>query len=179
MEHKLNEFGNVFGKGEYALTPRNLQKLVSNCKDFQAAGHKWVWALQDNLGIKPTGERGDRFHQIQAALKDSKHPDVVALLAAMNDCPVNVIPTRTLRPTAPLGPRKGISNTQRDIAIKAMVTAGVTPEQIAEFNKECDAHNKKMEEERAAKAATTDPSVALKKLGYSQEKIDALLKKAQ
>jgi len=54
-----------FGKGEYAITSDNFQKLAAAAQRYSVDGG-WKWALQDSLGIKMDGSLGRRFTDILA-----------------------------------------------------------------------------------------------------------------
>jgi len=57
-----------FGKGEYAITSDNFQKLAAAAQRYSVDGG-WKWALQDSLGIKMDGTLGRRFGDILATEK--------------------------------------------------------------------------------------------------------------
>jgi type VI protein secretion system component VasK len=86
-----------FGKGEYALTDANADKLAKAVAVYSETG-KWQWSLQDCLGIKPDGTVGKRFEEIKATLAKVEDDSLAAnLLDAMNNVVIHSEVTRTVR----------------------------------------------------------------------------------
>ncbi len=65
VETKVEAKQVYFGRGEYAITSDNYQKLATAAQRFSVDGG-WKWALQDSLGIKMDGSLGRRFTDILA-----------------------------------------------------------------------------------------------------------------
>ena len=71
-----------YGKGEYALTGKNIIRLTKTVVDYNN-NNIWKWQLQDVLGIKGDGKLGVRFNLIKTELAKLDDNLAKGLLAEM------------------------------------------------------------------------------------------------
>ena len=72
-----------YGTGEYAVTSKNIDRLVEKLDAFNKDITKWQWALVDVLGIKKDRQHTGRFEKVYAALNehDEKQSKLKKLMA--------------------------------------------------------------------------------------------------
>jgi len=87
-----------FGKGDYAITSANIDKLISVLDEYNNSG-LWKWSISDVLGIKPDGAKGKKYYEIKDALRDIPGQKVFDLIQRMSDFVVNPKAHRTIRAT--------------------------------------------------------------------------------
>ena len=73
----------IYGKGEYALTSKNIEKLTTQLVTFNST-REWKWGLVDVLGVKKDGSKAKRFEQVITSL-DETNPAQAALKTAMSN----------------------------------------------------------------------------------------------
>ena len=117
-----------FGKGEYAVTSDNIDRLAKTTTDFIETG-VWKWQLVDCLGIKKDGSIAARYNQIIAALSNSEDPKCQALVESMLN--VNARVADISHPTA----RGNAKQTGKQIspAVASKLLEHFTEEEIAQL----------------------------------------------
>jgi hypothetical protein len=71
-----------FGKGEYAITSANVERLVKHAQDYIEQSI-WKWSLQDNLGFQKAGTKTKRFEEAFKALENVSNPSCQILRELM------------------------------------------------------------------------------------------------
>ena len=83
MENTNSTFTVHYGKGEYAITSANVDRLTKAVDHFNQTA-EWKWNLQDCLGINQDGKLGKRFEEIKKSLATIEEPAIQKLLVAMS-----------------------------------------------------------------------------------------------
>ncbi len=83
MENTNSNFVIHFGKGEYAITNQNIDRLTKAVDHYNQTG-EWRWSLQDCLGINQDGKLGKRFEEIKKSLSTVEDSAVQSLILAMS-----------------------------------------------------------------------------------------------
>jgi hypothetical protein len=83
MENTNSTFTVHYGKGEYAITSANVDRLTKAVDHFNQTA-EWKWSLQDCLGINQDGKLGKRFEEIKKSLATIEEPAIQNLLTAMS-----------------------------------------------------------------------------------------------
>ena len=105
-----NTITTYFGKGEYAITSKNISKLTKAVRDFSETG-KWKWCLVDCLGIKADGSKAKRFDEVITEISTKEGCE--ELYIAMTDYVVpSVEITRTFK-TSSNSSEKNIQELER------------------------------------------------------------------
>jgi len=71
-----------YGKGEYAITSANVDRLIRHAQDYIEKSI-WKWSIQDNLGFQKKGVKTKRYDEIVAQLAQVDEPQIQILRELM------------------------------------------------------------------------------------------------
>jgi len=121
-----------FGKGEYAVTSKNVERLEKAVNEFTETG-VWKWMLVDCLGIKADGTVGKRYDDVVAGIKNV--PACNGLYTALTNYKAPTVEiTRTHRATAGSSSQKNMDEIKRiaeTIPAQDLFTAILGDEEMA------------------------------------------------